>query len=149
MASEQARAIRAALRVARDSGTGTALSRSDQLAASDQVGDTATEPAGVRFEDADAHGVPCQWATPNDADPRNVLVYFHGGGYCYCSVNSHRKVVGHIAKAAACRALNVGYRLAPEHPYPAAVWRASSPARVATLSPVIARSAQGESSTPA
>lgn len=65
--------------------------------------------------------MPCQWATPAGADPGKVLVYFHGGGYSFCSVNSHRKVVGHLAKAAGCRALNVGYRLAPEHPYPAVV----------------------------
>jgi acetyl esterase/lipase len=121
MASEQARAVHAALRAARASGPGAVVSRSDQLAASDRVGDTTAEPAGVRFEEADADGVPCLWATPEGADPGRVLVYFHGGGYCFCSVRSHRKVVGHLAKAAGCRALTVGYRLAPENPYPAAV----------------------------
>jgi acetyl esterase/lipase len=121
MASEQARAVHAALRAARGSGTGAVVSRSDQLAASDRVGDTTAEPAGVRFEEADADGVPCLWATPEGADPGRILLYFHGGGYCFCSVSSHRKVAGHLATAAGCRALNVGYRLAPENPYPAAV----------------------------
>ncbi len=50
-----------------------------------------------------------------------MLLYFHGGGYCFCSMRSHRKLVGHLAKAAGCRALNVDYRLAPEHPHPAAL----------------------------
>ena len=50
-----------------------------------------------------------------------MLLYFHGGGYCFCSMHSHRKLVGHLAKAAGCRALNVDYRLAPEHPHPAAL----------------------------
>lgn len=121
MASEQARAVHAALRAARRSGAGAVASRQDQLAAAEHVGDTTAEPAGVRFENVVADGVPCQWALPDGAGPGRVLVYFHGGGYCFCSVSSHRKVVGHLAKAAGCRALNVGYRLAPEHPYPAAV----------------------------
>jgi acetyl esterase/lipase len=121
MASEQARAVHAALSAARGSGAGATMSRRAQLAAAEHVGDTTTEPPGVRFERVDADGVPCQWAVPDGADPGRVLLYFHGGGYCFCSVNSHRKVAGHLAKAAGCRALSVGYRLAPEHPHPAAL----------------------------
>jgi epsilon-lactone hydrolase len=121
MASEQARAVHAALRAARGSAATGTVSRADQLAGAEHVGDTTSEPDGVRYTDVDAGGVPSLWAVPDGADPGQVLLYFHGGGYCYCSVRSHRKVTGHLARAAGCRVLSVGYRLAPEHPYPAAV----------------------------
>ncbi|HSH04007.1 MAG TPA: alpha/beta hydrolase, partial [Anaerolineae bacterium] len=49
------------------------------------------------------------------------LLYFHGGGYATGSTASHRAVAGHVAAAAGRRALSVGYRLAPEWPFPAAV----------------------------
>ena len=48
-------------------------------------------------------------------------MYFHGGGYVTCSIDSHQNLIASIAKAADCRALAVDYRLAPEHPHPAAV----------------------------
>jgi len=113
--------VHAALRAARGSGAAGAVSRADQLAGAEHVGDTTTEPDGVRCTDVDADGVPSLWAVPEAADPGQVLLYFHGGGYCYCSVRSHRKVTGHLARAAGWRALSVGYRLAPEDPYPAAL----------------------------
>jgi len=58
-----------------------------------------------------------------------VLVFFHGGGYCSGSIVSHRRMVTEAGRAAGIRTLAVGYRLAPEHPFPAAfddalaVWR--------------------------
>jgi acetyl esterase/lipase len=87
----------------------------------ERIGDSTTEPPGVTYDDVAAGGVPAQWATPDGADSGRVFLYFHGGGYCFCSMRSHRKLVGHLAAAARCRALNVGYRLAPEHPHPAAL----------------------------
>jgi monoterpene epsilon-lactone hydrolase len=87
-------------------------------AASDGWGLASTEPEGVTFEAVDI-GVPAEWAVPADADPSRVLLYLHGGGYTIGSIASHRKLVGHLAKAAGVRALSVDYRLAPEHPFPA------------------------------
>jgi acetyl esterase/lipase len=58
---------------------------------------------------------------PDGAADDRVLQYVHGGGYVLMSAETHRKMVSHIAKAIGCRALNVDYRLAPEHPHPAAV----------------------------
>lgn len=77
------------------------------------------EPEGVTYEWADAGGVPAEWALPAGADPARVLLYLHGGGYSLGSVASHRKLVGHLAKAAGVRGVSVEYRLAPEHPFPA------------------------------
>jgi acetyl esterase/lipase len=49
-----------------------------------------------------------------------VLLFFHGGGYCSGSIRSHRRLVTEAGRAAGVRTLAVGYRLAPEHPFPAA-----------------------------
>jgi acetyl esterase/lipase len=48
-------------------------------------------------------------------------MYFHGGGYCSGSIRSHRRLVTEAGRAAGARTLAVGYRLAPEHPFPAAL----------------------------
>jgi monoterpene epsilon-lactone hydrolase len=58
-----------------------------------------------------------------------VLIYFHGGGYCSGSIVSHRRLVTEAGRAGGLRTLAPAYRLAPEHPFPAArddalaVWR--------------------------
>jgi len=48
-------------------------------------------------------------------------MYFHGGGFCSGSLLSHRRMVTEAGRAAGVRTLAVGYRLAPEHPFPAAL----------------------------
>jgi len=75
----------------------------------------------VRSERVDAGGVPAEWTDVPGADPRCVLLYLHGGGYAIGSVSTHRDLTSRIARAAGVRALSVEYRLAPEHPHPAAV----------------------------
>src|SRR4029453_6479427 len=49
------------------------------------------------------------------------LMFFHGGGYCSGSILSHRRLVSEAGRAAGMRTLAIAYRLAPEHPFPAAV----------------------------
>src|ERR1019366_4676325 len=110
-------------------GAPTPMSFAEQRAIAERVGDSTAEPTGVAFEDVSAGGVSAQWVTPEDVATGRVLVYFHGGGYCYCSMRSHSRLVGHLAKAAGCRALNVDYRLPPEPPYPAAVTDALAASR--------------------
>jgi acetyl esterase/lipase len=78
-------------------------------------------PAEVAFEAADADGVPVEWTLPPGVGKATVLLYFHGGGYCISSIASHRGLVARLALAAGVQALSVGYRLAPEHRFPAAV----------------------------
>ena len=80
-----------------------------------------TEPEGVACEAVSANGVPGLMLTPAGCATDRVLQYTHGGGYVFCSAESHRRLAGHIAKAIGCRALVVDYRLAPEHPHPAPV----------------------------
>jgi acetyl esterase len=69
--------------------------------------------------DVDAGGVPCRlYATRTDAP---VLVYLHGGGWCYGSVATVDRVCRRIADRSGCAVLSVEYRLAPEHVFPAAL----------------------------
>lgn len=68
-----------------------------------------------------AGGVPGEWIVPPGAEESRVVLYLHGGGYVIGSVNTHRDMVSRIARAAQARALAIDYRLAPEHPFPAAV----------------------------
>lgn len=59
---------------------------------------------------------PVDWTRD---DP--VILYFHGGGYAICSPGTHRDLIARIALACRARCVGVDYRLAPEHPFPAAV----------------------------
>jgi len=74
----------------------------------------------LRFEPVDA-GVPAEWCIPPNVRPHGRLLFLHGGGYCIASVRDYREFVGRLAKATRRRVLSVEYRLAPEHPFPAAL----------------------------
>ena len=93
----------------------------EQRALGEGFGEMTADPVGVTFEPVDAGGVPAEWVRPQDHVPNRVLLYLHGGGYVIGSIASHRKLAGHLAAAAKCSALIIDYRLAPEHPHPAAI----------------------------
>ncbi|MBX3489124.1 alpha/beta hydrolase [Parvibaculum sp.] len=78
-------------------------------------------PRGVRVERAAVAGIPAEWIHPQVADNGNTLLYLHGGGYSICGPDTHRGLVARLASAAKMRALLLDYRLASEHPFPAAV----------------------------
>jgi acetyl esterase len=69
--------------------------------------------------DVDADGVPCRLYASRAGVP--VFVYLHGGGWCYGSVESVDRLCRRIADRSGCAVLSVDYRLAPEHPHPAAL----------------------------
>jgi acetyl esterase/lipase len=75
----------------------------------------------VTCESVNAGGVPAEWITAPGADPDRVILYLHGGGYVIGSINTHRAMIARISRASKARALAIDYRLAPEHPFPAAV----------------------------
>ncbi|MGR8920794.1 MAG: alpha/beta hydrolase [Gammaproteobacteria bacterium] len=87
----------------------------------DAMGGMAPPLPNVRSEKADAGGVDAEWFTPDDCDPDRALLYVHGGGYVMGSVQSHRMMLERLAVAVRGRVLALNYRLAPEHPFPAAV----------------------------
>jgi monoterpene epsilon-lactone hydrolase len=64
--------------------------------------------------------MPGEYSTVPGSDSSRVLMFFHGGGYCSGSIQSHRRLVTEAGRAARIRTLAVAYRLAPEHPFPAA-----------------------------
>ena len=86
----------------------------------DEIGATWPVADDVRLEEVDVDGVPGEWSIVPGSDAARVLMFFHGGGYCSGSIVSHRRMVTETGRAARMRTLAVRYRLAPEHPYPAA-----------------------------
>jgi monoterpene epsilon-lactone hydrolase len=87
----------------------------------EEVGSVWPVAADVALTSADAGGVPAEWSIVPGSDPSRVLMFFHGGGYCSGSILSHRRMVTEAGRAAKVRTLAVAYRLAPEHPFPAAL----------------------------
>lgn len=80
----------------------------------------------ISFEPVVARSVAAEWVAAPDSDSSRVVLYFHGGGYTIGSIASYRSFTGRLARATRSRLLSVGYRLAPEHPFPAAVDDAAS-----------------------
>ena len=78
-------------------------------------------PPGVTVKSVSAGGVPAEWQLPARDSRDRVLVYLHGGGYVIGSPASHRALTGRLARQLPARVLSVDYRLAPEHPFPAAL----------------------------
>ena len=77
--------------------------------------------ADLSFKPDVAGGVAVEWVTAPHSDPSRVVLYLHGGGYTIGSIASYRSYTGRLARASQSRLLSVGYRLAPEHPFPAAL----------------------------
>jgi acetyl esterase/lipase len=87
----------------------------------DALGEQYPLPTDVRVETADANGVAAEWTATPEADSERVILYLHGGGYTTGSLKSHRHMVAQAGREARARTMALEYRLAPEHPFPAAV----------------------------
>ena len=118
MASEALATIVQMLRQANPVQGGSVL---EMRAAMEAASAATPVPPGVRFSAVDAGGVPSEWNDAAGGRQDRALVYFHGGGYCMGSLHTHRGLTARLAKLARLRVLSVDYRLAPEHPHPAAV----------------------------
>jgi len=79
------------------------------------------EPDGVAFRDDTVGDLPVILVEPEGADETRLLICFHGGGYVTSSRFTHRKMFGHIAKAARSHAVVVEYGRAPENSHPGPV----------------------------
>jgi acetyl esterase/lipase len=87
----------------------------------DEIGAIWPVAEDVTLSAVDCSGVPGEWSIVPESDPSCVLMYLHGGGYCSGSILSHRRLVTEAGRAAKMRTLAVGYRLAPDHHFPAAL----------------------------
>lgn len=77
--------------------------------------------ADIKREPVTANGVKSEWVSAPDADSGRAILYLHGGGYVIGSIATHRSLAARLSRAAKARVLVIDYRLAPEHPFPAAV----------------------------
>jgi monoterpene epsilon-lactone hydrolase len=78
-------------------------------------------PAGVTVAAAALGGVPTAEITVDGTEPRHVILYFHGGVYVLGDAFQAAGLAAQVGARTRARVISVGYRLAPEHPYPAAV----------------------------
>jgi len=85
------------------------------------LSELAPLPDGAKIEPVEADGRSCEWIETGEVARDAVLLYLHGGGYTMGSLDTHRGLVARLSEACGVRALSVAYRLAPEHPFPAAV----------------------------
>src|SRR5688500_13419715 len=93
--------------------------RQEPRETNDHWGDLTAEPRQVDYREVDAGGTGAMWVEPHGADLDRVLFWVHGGGFVGGSLYTHRKLIGHLAKAANVRALLVTYPHTPEHAHPA------------------------------
>jgi len=118
MASPELEVVIGMLRSASPLAGGTLLEKRGRMELQTTL---APPPADVRYEPVSAGGVSAEWTAAPGARSDRALVYLHGGGYCLGSIATHRALVARIARETGLRVLSVGYRLAPEHPHPAAI----------------------------
>jgi epsilon-lactone hydrolase len=115
MVSEELAALREMLRGVNLAG----LTIAERRAATESV--AAQPPPGTTVEPADAGGVPAEWVVAEGVRADRVVMYLHGGAYQIGSPATLRHMIALLSAAAHARVLSVDYRLAPEHPFPAAV----------------------------
>lgn len=87
----------------------------------DVTGFALPSPRGTRRSRTRLGGVPTERVTVPGAVGPHQLLYFHGGGYTMGSARSHRALIAHLGRATGASVHALEYRLAPEHPHPAAV----------------------------
>lgn len=74
-----------------------------------------------RSEALTIEGVHSEWIYPPNITSDGIVLYFHGGGYTMCGIDTHRAMVSYIANFSGCKILMIDYRLAPEHRHPACI----------------------------
>ena len=121
MASEQANAIKEQLRMLSEAVGGVETVEEQRAQFEMAAAMMTAPPEGVTWSEVDAGGVPAIWADAEGGSTEHVVQYVYGGGYKIGSAVGYRNFTGQLARAVGCRVLSVDYRLAPEHPHPAAV----------------------------
>lgn len=78
-------------------------------------------PTGLRIEHERLGGVIAEWVIPDNAGPAPIVFHLHGGGYVLGEPSGSRPLTTALALSTSARVVSIDYRLAPEHPFPAAV----------------------------
>ncbi|TDL75302.1 alpha/beta hydrolase [Rhodococcus qingshengii] len=78
-------------------------------------------PKNCKVEKIQIEGIYAEWILNNQTKEDKVILYLHGGGYGYCSADTHRSLAARIMIESGVKVLLPEYRLAPEHPFPAAI----------------------------
>ncbi len=82
---------------------------------------SAPAPDEIKWEPVTAGSVPCEWIHGSAPQGKQAVIYLHGGGYFFGSVRTFRDLIGRLSIASGVWVLAPDYRLAPEHPFPAAL----------------------------
>jgi epsilon-lactone hydrolase len=75
----------------------------------------------ILVEKTNIDGIPSEWVTAPNALEDRVFLYLHGGAYIMGSCNTHRYLASKLSRSTEARVIVPEYRLAPEHPFPAAL----------------------------
>lgn len=114
-----------ALKAIHSAGSSESMAPEDlarQRAAQEILGRLTAPMAGIRWEPFDLDGMKAAWARPEwGHDPDQIVLYCHGGGYTSGNLGYSRPLASKLCHASGRETLCFEYRLAPEHPYPAAV----------------------------
>jgi acetyl esterase/lipase len=78
-------------------------------------------PSNCKVEPVKIEGLYSEWLSNNQVAEDKVILYLHGGGYEYCSADTHRSLAARIMIASGVKVLLPEYRLSPEHPFPAQI----------------------------
>lgn len=105
----------------RERGLPDGLSLDERRARMEDIGTRFPAPQSASINPVKIAERPAEWVCDPDTDDGRVMLYVHGGGYVQGSLASHRNLVFEIARSMKGKVLNLDYRLAPEHPFPAAV----------------------------
>lgn len=105
----------------RERGLPDGLSLDERRARMEDIGTRFPAPQHASINPVKIAERPAEWVFDPDTDDGRVMLYVHGGGYVQGSLASHRNLVFEIARSMKGKVLNLDYRLAPEHPFPAAV----------------------------
>lgn len=93
----------------------------EQRAANDAMLSHFKFPSDVLYEPTAIEGLPAAWVSQSYVSTQQVILYLHGGAYVLGSLIMYRPMLATYAQASGARLLMIEYRLAPEHPFPAAV----------------------------
>jgi acetyl esterase/lipase len=102
-------------------GKGQSLTMDERRVVTDAIGKWATTRDDVAVESLRLGGRNAALYTPDSVQPGTVILYLHGGGYVMGSLDSHGRLMAHMAHHCSTPVYGLDFRRAPEHPYPAAL----------------------------